>query len=399
VPYYKKVLFESGVVRGGNVDLENYCVVPVLTKDIIRQQGEDLYSVDHRKRHAFLNRSGGSTGQPVIFMQDRHYEACSFASRFLFNHWAGKEIGEPELLLWGSERDVLGQGEKLSARLRRWGFNTLVLNSFLMTDDIMARHVEQWNRHKPIMIWAYASSILEFSNFIRRKGLNIFQPRSIICAAETFTEDARKSIQAIFDCPVLNQYGSREAAAIACECPNIEGLHIFSLNNKVEILDDNLNPCKPGQMGKVFITTLDNYSMPLIRYDIGDMAIPAGDKRCSCGRSWPLLEKVVGRHIEVFKTRDGKIVPAEFFIHFIGVVYNKGYVKKFQVVQKDYDRVVVRMVVDDNTDLAKFKAEVTGSIKKVMGEECTVNFEYVADIAPAASGKYLYTISEIEPKQ
>ena len=108
-----------------------------------------------------------------------------------------------------------------------------------------------------------------------------------------------------------------------------------------------------------------------------------------------MLEKVIGRYIEVFKTKDGRTIPAEFFIHFIGVVYNKGDVKKFQVVQKDYDRVVIRMVVTDNPNLATFKAEVTNSIRRVMGQECTVGFECVADIAPTTSGKYLYTISEV----
>lgn len=398
IPYYKMVLSKAGVVKGRTVDLDQFGSIPILTKQTVIREGAALFSSDRATRNSFCNSTGGSTGEPVEFLQDKEYEAWSFASRFLFDLWGGKDIGEREILLWGSERDVLGSSEKLLTRLRRWGFNMLILNSFLMTDEQMGKYIELWNKFKPKQVWAYTSSILEFARYANRRGMHIHTPNSIICAAETLTEDVRKVIENTFLCPALNQYGSREAGAIACECLKKEGLHVFSLNNKVEILNDNLEPCRPGQIGKVYITTLNNYSMPLIRYDIGDMAMVAENTKCSCGRGWPLIANVVGRHIETFKTRDGRVVPGQFFIHFIGVVYNKGYVKKFQVVQKDYDHVVVRMVVADSSKLADFKVAVTGSIRKVMGEQCSVDFECVADIPPAASGKYLYTISEIKPK-
>ena len=163
----------------------------------------------------------------------------------------------------------------------------------------------------------------------------------------------------------------------------------------MEILDESLRPCPPGRMGNVYVTALDNLSMPLIRYGIGDMAIPAKTPKCSCGRGAPLIETVVGRHIEVFKTRDGKVVPGEFFIHFVGVVYNKGVVKKFQVIQKSYDYILIKAVLLDNQKFAETIPALVGSIRKVMGQDCKVEFEYVDDIPPTKSGKYLYTISEL----
>lgn len=395
IPYYKTVLSKAGVGKNGTVDLDRFYQIPVLTKQTVTREGVNLFSSDISKRKSFRNTTGGSTGEPVAFLQDKEFEAWSFASRFLFNLWGGKDIGQREILLWGSERDVLGGSEKLLTRLRRWGFNMLILNSFLMTDVQMEKYVEQWNKFKPKQIWAYTSSILEFAGYVNRRGMHIHTPASIICAAETLTENTRKVIEETFLCPALNQYGSREAGAIACECPKKEGLHVFSLNNKVEILNDDLQPCNPGQIGRIYITTLNNYSMPLIRYDIGDMAAVAENTKCSCGRGWPLIANVVGRHIEVFKTKDGRTVPGEFFIHFVGVVYNEGFIKRFQVVQKDYDKILVRAVLSDEAGFSSRKQDITDSFRKVLGQDCKVDFEYVDDIPPAKSGKYLYTICEL----
>jgi phenylacetate-CoA ligase len=222
----------------------------------------------------------------------------------------------------------------------------------------------------------------------------LHRPDAIISAAETLSENTRQYVEEIFQCPVVNLYGSREAGLIACECLKKEGLHIASLHTKVEILTDDLRPSSPGQIGNIYITTLDNYSMPLIRYRIGDTAVPT-DKTCSCGNPHPLIEKITGRQMEVFKTRKGTVVPGEFFIHYIGVVCNKGYVKKFQVIQKDYEHIIVKAVVIDVKQFNDSKEHLVSLIRKVMGTSCNVEFMLVEDIPLTKSGKFQYTISEI----
>jgi len=297
----------------------------------------------------------------------------------LYNEWAGKRLGERELKLWGSERDIFEGAEKASTKLRRWGFNVVLLNSFAMSDEIMTKYVQVWNHFKPKMVWAYTSSVFEFAEFIRRSGLKIFSPNSIVCTAETLTEQVRTFVQEVFRCPVLNQYGSREVGIVGCECLKREGLHTFHLHNKVEILDDNLQPCKVGQTGNIYVTALHNFSMPLIRYDIGDMAIPAEKQFCSCGRVWPLIQSVTGRTSDHFKTRDGRLIHGEYFTH---LFYGKDEIKKFRVIQHDYENVEILV-------------EINEKIKFVLGDSCKISFNEVDEIPGASSGKYRYTISEI----
>ncbi|MHC4758709.1 MAG: phenylacetate--CoA ligase family protein [Planctomycetota bacterium] len=395
VPYYKDILTTAGVVKEGKVLLENFGNIPILTKEMLRSEGANLYSLDYRQRGFYTNHTGGSTGEPVNFIQDKKYKSWGLAHQYYFHMMGGRDLGEGFLKLWGSGRDVFTGSEKLSNRIQNWLSKVLVFNSFLMSEEAMAEYVRKWNSFKPKLVLAYTSSIQELARYIQRSVRKVSTPAAVFCAAETLTEDVRRFIEEVVGCPVLNQYGSRESGAIACECLRKEGLHVFELHNKVEILDSQGQQCKSGQIGDVILTTLNNYSMPLIRYNIGDTAIPASDKSCSCGRGWSLIEKVTGRQMEVFRTKQGTSIPGEFFIHAIGVVYNKGYIRKFQVVQDDYDHITVRVVVEDEAAFNNCKGPLVDSVKKVMGTECRVEFELVDDIKPTASGKFQYTISRV----
>jgi phenylacetate-CoA ligase len=183
---------------------------------------------------------------------------------------------------------------------------------------------------------------------------------------------------------------------MACSCEKNEGLHLNIFNHYIEILNKELKDCGPGEIGKIYVTTLHNKIMPLIRYDIGDIAVPARSKKCSCGRGMPLIKKVEGREMSMFKTKEGKLVPGEFFIHFVGVVFNKGYISKYQVIQKDFDEILIRVVISNRKMFNNYRAKIESSILNVMGEDCKIEWEFVEEIKPSKSGKYLYTISEIK---
>ena len=397
VPYYRDVLGDCHVVVDGRVQLEHFPEIPVLTKDIISHEGQRLYSRDYRKRHYYSNSSGGSTGQPVRFIQDREHDAWNTATKIYYKKTLGRQdIGQRELRLWGSERDLQGARENLRTRLAYWLYNRREFNAFRMTPHDMARFVERYNHFRPTWIEAYVQALTEWARFIRDNNLTVHTPKGIVVSAGTLYPEMRQLIEDVFGCNVFNRYGSREVGAVACSCDSKNGLHISVWNAYLEVLDTRATPVTPGKMGNIHITTLNNFSMPLIRYDIGDMAIAGSCRHCDCGRNLPLLQEVVGRNMEVFKTRSGRIVSAVFFIHFVGVVYNTGAVERFQVVQEDYDRIIVRVVVLDAHQFAEAKQPLVDAIKKAMGADCTVQFDLVDRIDPEPSGKYLYTVSKVQ---
>lgn len=371
VPYYNKILADAGVVKDREVNLENFENIPILTKDIIRKEGTNLYSKERRKG-VYENTSGGSTGKPVKFLQDKEYSEWNIASTIYYKLKAGQDIGDRELRLWGSERDLLEGQEKLTIRLRNFLYNRKEFNTFKMSENQMLRYVKEWNRFNPSWIECYVQSIYEFAKFIEAKNLRIKSPKNgILTTAGTLYPEIKKKIEEIFQCEVYNRYGSREVGGIACGKRNLK---ISYWNQKVEVINYN------NLTGNILVTNLNNYTMPLIRYNIEDIGIY---------KDFDELHDIKGRSVSIFKTKRGELIDGEFFTH---EFYFKDWIEKFQVVQKSYTLIIIKIVGRKNLkDMQKIEKD----IKKVMGESCVIRWEFVKDIEPTNSGKYLYTISEV----
>lgn len=397
VPYYRKILVSSGVINDANaINLKNFSQIPLLDKSIIRKHYEELKSDNLSNRKWYENTSGGSTGEPARFIQDKDYQEMSFAIKFLFDQWSGFSIGERKILLWGSERDLLIGRETLRVRLRRWLSNEIWLNTFKMSDEQMLVYVKHINSFKPVQILAYAESIYELSHFIERKKLKVYSPKAIMTSAGTLYEYMREKIQRVFNAPIFNRYGSREVGDIACECDNNRGLHVSAPTHFLEIIRSDGTYTKPGEVGEIVITLLTNYAMPLIRYRIGDMGMWA-DAPCTCGRVWPLLVEITGRTTDNFVTRGGAVIYGGFFRY---LLFYQDWIKKYQIIQEDYNNININVVLSNNSDSLRSYEDKVNEIKKkinyVMGKDCNIKFNSVKNLEPTPSGKYRYIISKIK---
>jgi len=391
VPYYTHVLGEAGVVVDGKINLANLSKVPILTKDIIREHFDDLKCKDLDKRKWYLNTSGGSTGEPVKFMQDNISWDSGMGGKWFFSTFAGKFPGDKEIKLWGSERDILKGSIDYKAKFKNMLLNRILLNSFKMSEEDMMQYVDIINMNKPILIEAYVQSIYEFSKFITENKLNIHSPKGVIASAGTLYPDQKKLIEEVFNTKVYNRYGSREVGDMACSCEKDEGLHLNVFDHYIAILNNNLEPCKSEEIGQIYVTTLNNYVMPLIRYKIGDMAVPADDEQCSCGRGLPLIKQVVGREGSMIKTEKGVFDSTALTTSF----YYFESIKKYQVVQKQMEYIVINIVLTDDKLWKTEKIFIESKLKNILGNSVTFDFQIVKEIEPSKSGKYLYFISKV----
>lgn len=397
VPYYREALSAAAVIDSTcTIDLKNFNRIPLLDKETLLSRFEDLKSDDLHLRNWYENASGGSTGNPVKMVQDDRYLDWVLAVKMLFDLWTHHRMSEGKVVLWGSERDLFFGRETFRKRLRSWLDNELYLNAAKMTPSQMATYVTQINSFKPAQILAYVESIHELSKFIERKGLHVHSPRAIMTSAGTLYEPIRETIERVFESPVFNRYGSREAGDISCECSCHNGLHVAAPVHYVEILRPDASQARSGEAGEIVVTVLTNYAMPLIRYRIGDMGVLA-DESCPCGRSWPLLKEVIGRVSDNFLTKEGAQVYGAFFSVFF---FFQDWIKKFQLIQEDYDFIRVLIVPRGSISSAaimhaKETNSITEKIRVLMGPDCKVKYEYVVEIPTTASGKYRYTVSKV----
>jgi len=392
VPYYNRILPEAEVIVDGRVRLENFTRIPILTKQIITEQGSGLYSRDYRRRKPYENTSGGSTGRPVRLIQDRRYNAWNIATKIHFNEVLGKDLSEREIKFWGSDRDILEGTIGLKERLINFLYNRRFFNSYELNERTLGELVKLNNTFRPKAYWSYMESALELARYLSGTGVEFHPPDILISTIGPLTDRIRDEIQAGMKCRVYNQYGSREVGVVACQCRQQGGLHTFPWFNYVEVLDENGNVCH-GAPGNLTVTTLRNYSMPLIRYDIGDVGI-AGGSDCPCGLKTPLLEKVIGRTLGYFKKADGSLVHSHFIVQ---ALFFKDWIRTFQVIQQDVDLVEIDIQLKSgrkapDADLA----EITEKTKMLMGPSCRVEFRFVDNIERSPSGKYLYTMSKVK---
>lgn len=397
IPYYHQILNEINIIKNNEVflkSLDEITKLPILTKNILLEEKENLYSDDIANRESFKNTTGGSTGEPISFMQDKNYALDNKVNTQLALFWRGFELYDDMVVIWGAERDTFEGKKPLKSALKDFIQNKLVLNSFNMSEEDMRAYIKILNRGQPQLIKVYAQSIYEIAKFAKKNNIEVKKQKAIHLAAGTVYDFMRDTIEEVFQCKAYNHYGSREIGSIASECKSQDGLHIMVEQTFVEVLREDGTPCEYGEEGELYITTLNNYSMPLIRYKIGDMGILMQNTNCLCGCNYPKLEKVTGRVTDVFKTKEGSIVAAEYFIHLIGVVLNQGNIKNFQVVQKSLNKVVIKIVKIGNIKQNNIN-EIAEKVKLVMGKSCKVEFEFLESISQNKTGKYRYTISEI----
>ena len=394
VPYYRDLLRRFGVAEKGRLHLERFVDLPLLDKPTIRRSFETLKSDDLRRRRWYYNYSGGSSGEPIRLIQDQGYADWAGAMKLLFDEWTGRQVGDRQVRLWGSERDLLVGHETPRVRAARWLRNELWLNAFRMTPARMRDYVQRINRFRPRQILAYPTSMYELSRFVEREGIDVHSPQAVMTSGTALEPEMRSTIERVWATRVFDRYGSREVGDIACECREHKGLHVSLPCHYVEVLRADGSPVGPGEPGELVVTSLTNYAMPLVRYRIGDMAEVAGE-RCGRGVGWPLIKSITGRISSIFVTMDGALIPGGYFGF---PLWDRPWIQRFQVVQESRQQIVVRVVGDPTCSQAPSAAELDDIVKKyraAVGASCQVTFDFVDEIETSPTGKHQPSISHV----
>jgi phenylacetate-CoA ligase len=398
VPFYRDALLDSGVVVPGQwprVDLARFTRLPFLSRPTIRKEADRLH--DRRPpspgNPRFARRSGGTTGDPLWLVQDRVCHEHAGAVTLWFDEWSGHDLGRPKVVLW--ELGPRSPIRALTERLGRFLKNETLLPINTLSRTTMDRYLRRINRRRPSQILGFAGAVRQLARRAEVTGTAVWPPRAVMVSAEALPDDMRETVTRVFGGPVLNRYGAVEVGGIACECRHGRGLHVSVLTHHVEVVRPDGSPCGPGEVGEIAVTLLSNYSMPLIRYRIGDLAAPSDDPEpCPCGRSLPRLTAVVGRVLDSFVRSDGA------WVHGVNVkrfYHSVPWIEQFQVVQLATDRILVKLIDRDRRPdaLRARQADLQGIteyLRGLMGVDCQVIFDFVEAIPRAASGKYRLTM-------
>jgi phenylacetate-CoA ligase len=388
VPYYRKKFDEAGISPERIKTRKDFVKLPILTREDIRANQKELIARNFRNEELISKTTSGSSGVPLEFNYDRNAYEWHMVALARSNRWAGWDYGEKELYIWGSPPYKIGRYKKIKETIHHLFLRRKRINTFSLSVSNLTDKVREINRFKPKTIIGYTSSIYELARFIKSSGIQCHAPKSIITTAEKLFPSQREVIESAFDAKIFDRYGCQEAMFIAGECHKHEGLHMNTDNLLIEIIKDG-KTATYGEAGDVIITDLNNYSMPFIRYKNGDMA-SLSNRKCSCGRGLPLLEKIDGRKIDTIVTSEGRMVSGEVFLY---IIDRFAWVKKYKVIQTEKDSFLVLIVKESDRKINEDLETIKDDIRKALGDKVDVRFEFVNQIPLEASGKNRIVVS------
>jgi len=388
VPYWQRLLAERGLNAVTAARPENFGLLPVLSKDIIRERLADLVSRKLDGNRLDANSTSGSTGEPLEYFTDIRSKMYRKAAVQRNRRWIGIRQGDPVVHLWGSPIDQ-ARAESLRGRIHSWLSRERFLSAYALSDADLNSHARAMRQIRPRLLVGYPSVLTEFGGYCVRRGYTFPGLAAIICSAEALYEPDRVVIRETLGAPVYNRYGCREVGDVAQEAAGREGLIVNSDRVLVEVAGHDGRPLAAGETGELLVTDLDNYGMPLIRYRIGDLGRWAPDPEPTF--PWPVLAAVEGRSLDVVRSPTGERIGGTFWT----ILFRKRPgIRQFQVVQSSLERLRVKYVRDPavaQIDEAWFRARI--------GERCggqlQIEFEEVPRIEPEASGKYRIVRSEL----
>jgi phenylacetate-CoA ligase len=388
VPFYHDRWGAAGIHPSQIHDEDDLRRLPVLTKADIRAAGPRLLSHEYRTSELRRKTTSGSTGVALeIFVNESSMQwkrACTLVA----DEWSGWRFGERVARLWGNPepRRRGWRGRLRNALLERASY----LDTLQLTEKMLMAFARRLRRRRPSLLFGHAHSLYLFAEFLESQGLTRVRPRGIIATAMALHSWQRRVIERVFNCPVTNRYGCEEVSLIACECERHQGLHINNDSVLVEVIRDG-RPARPGEAGHVVVTDLTNRAMPLIRYQVGDLAV-ASDRRCPCGRGLPLLERIEGREADYVVTTRGELISGislteNFALQVPGVA-------QIQIVQEAVDRFLFRIVRAADFDDASLD-RLEALVEERFGPDTGFACEFVDTIPQEPSGKYRFCISRV----
>lgn len=383
VPFYRHRMMEAGLTPLDIQTHDDLRLLPVLTKRDIQDHGDMLVASDVPAKEMVRNQTGGSTGSPLQFYVDRDRFDSRMASTDRHNAWAGLRPGDWYAHLWGSRFDVGDNPNPNPAWRQKFLYRNLTLHTAAVSEEAMFRFVEVLRRYRPKVMLAYAQSAVLFAEFCRENNFYDVTFESMIVSAEMLLPGKRKLLEETFGGKVFNRYGCREVSVIASECEYHSGLHV---NADALLVEVEPGPSLPPGMGRVLVTDLLNRSMPLIRYEIGDLASLDSAVHCPCGRSLPLIGNIQGRSSDFLRLASGRMIAGPSLALLAADMRD---VRQVQFIQDDPHHVTLNVVAGRGYNLFT-EQELHRRMQPYLEGETTLTIVTTDSIPSEPSGKYRF---------
>ncbi|MFH1843459.1 MAG: phenylacetate--CoA ligase family protein [bacterium] len=386
-PFYGRRFAEAGIDPFSVRQLDDLRSLPLLTKNDVREHLDEILSSRYDRAQLVPAKTGGSTGIALAVYCDRRGVDRRNGAALRGDTWSGWQLGEPVAAVWGNPPKLKNWRNKVRLMLKDRRF---YLDTMRIDDAAIEQFVREWRHWRPGLLYGHAHSLYILAEAVAARGYTL-RPNGIVATSMMLLEHERELIEKTFAVPVTNRYGCEEVSLIGCECEQHAGMHLNVEHAYFEFLGEDGSPCAPGEDGRIVVTELVNFGMPMLRYEVGDRGI-FSERVCPCGRSLPLLERVTGRVADFLRAADGSRVAGISLIE--NTLTRFAGIEQLQLVQEQPLELIANLVpgpgYDDQT--ARQLGDV---LRDSLGTEMKVEIRQLEKIPQEPSGKYRFSICKI----
>jgi phenylacetate-CoA ligase len=360
--------------------------IPILTKDVLQRHSfTDFLDRTVNPRQCVIKSTSGSTGKPLQILrspQEQNHRGTLYIRALAANglrpwHKRAIIVAANRIPLRKSLLDQVQRSRKI----------------FLLSDANIQHKIDVLESFQPQAIRGYNQSLKFLAYALKIAGIKDITPRFVFGTAEILDQPARSLINEVFGVEMVDIYGSIEAGCIAWECPHHCGYHLNVDTLFLEYIRDGKS-ANSGEPGRIVVTPLDSYAMPLIRYDLGDIGLPM-ETQCDCGRGLPLMRIIQGRADDFITLSDGTIIPP--IGTFDKAFELNGKVLEYSVVQESLDLIAVKLVYCEGEPL-DIVEKVKDRLEELIRHLARVKIEIVDHIDTTPGGKLRRISSNIPVK-
>ena len=371
VPFYKKLNFN------------NLTVLPILTKNDYKESYNDFQSEIYLKEALHQMSTSGSTGTPFTVNQDMGKRKRTIADLIYFNEIAGQELGDRYLYIktWPKKKSKFESIKQ----------NVIPIDILHLNEETLEKIRDTLKKDTSIKsILAYASTYKALASFLSDKGdtSEVFNVKALFSSSALLDEETKKTLYQIFNCSIIDRYSNQENGVLAQTNSTFGEFYINRASYHIELLKLNSDkPAEAGELGRIVVTDLYNFAMPMLRYDTGDLAVSDDENRDSL----KTLRSIQGRRVDIIYDTKGNVLTP----HTWGVNMRKySNLKQWQFIQEDKKKYVLKV---NGGEGIYSREDFENTLRSILGSDAEIVIQYVDEIPVLSSGKFKNTICNYKP--
>ncbi|MCB9849359.1 MAG: phenylacetate--CoA ligase family protein [Phycisphaerales bacterium] len=384
VPYYREV-FDNLKLHPDDIRTSaDLTKLPILDKQTVRDRASDLCSRGWPAKRCVKTVTGGTTGKALALVQDSDSMPWQWATQWRHRRRFGCDFGDPFVVFAGRSVVPLSNMNPPIWR-RNLPMHQTYVSLHHMTKQNMPALAAYLQRRKVAYYAGYPSGLYLLACYMLDHDIKLpHPPRITYTGAETLLPHQRHVIGQAFGTDVGDHYGATEVCVFVSECEK----HLYHVDPEFAVTEFLEMDGMPNNVRRIIGTTLHNPAMPLIRYDIGDIAT-LSDKTCSCGRQSRTVEMIDGRIESYIITPDGRQMGRLDFLF-----KKSGKIDEAQLIQDHPDHVTVRLVIGKSY-AARDEEHLLSEMRQYLGDVIRIDIEHVDEIPREANGKFRQIVSHV----